>query len=199
LAVEMIPGVGPKTHKTLNQKGIKIIGDLLRHAELTARYLDLGVSSEHHHHHDHSIGNETTLDNPVKEIVQMEKILWELVEEVGGRLRSEELFARCLTVKIRYTNFQTITRSRTLPAPTCFDKEIFEVVSDLLRSNATPGRVVRLLGVSASALQSSGWQEPLLNREKRNAYEQLYKGIDDLRRKYGENAIGAATPRNRAG
>jgi DNA polymerase-4 len=104
-----------------------------------------------------------------------------------------------LTVKIRYTNFQTITRSRTLPAPTCFDKEIFEVVSDLLRKNASPGRVVRLLGVSASALQSSGWQEPLLNREKRNAYEQLYKGIDDLRRKYGENAIGAATPRNRAG
>ena len=61
------------------------------------------------------------------------------------------------------------------------------------------GRAVRLLGVSASALQSSGWQEPLLNRDKRNAYEQLYKGIDELRRKYGEDAIGAATPRNRAG
>ena len=59
--------------------------------------------------------------------------------------------------------------------------------------------MVRLLGVSASALQSSGWQEPLLNREKRNAYERLYKGIDDLRREDGENAIGAATPRNRDG
>ena len=129
----------------------------------------------------------------------MEKVLWELVEEVGGRLRREELFARCLTVKIRYANFQTITRSRTLPTPTCFDKEIFEVVSDLLRQNVSRGRAVRLLGVSASALQSSGWQEPLLNRDKRNAYEQLYKGIDELRRKYGDDAIGAATPRNRAG
>ena len=98
-----------------------------------------------------------------------------------------------------YANFQTITRSRTLPSPTCFDKEIFEVVSDLLRRNVSPGRAVRLLGVSSSALQSSGWQEPLLNRDKRNAYEQLYKGIDELRRKYGEDAIGAATPRNRAG
>jgi hypothetical protein len=38
-----------------------------------------------------------------------------------------------------------------------------------------------------------------LNRDKRTAYEQLYKGIDELRRKYGEDAIGAATPRNRAG
>jgi DNA polymerase-4 len=199
LAVEILPGVGPKTHKALNQKGIKIIGDLLKHTELTARYLDLGGSSERHRHHDHSIGNETTLDKPVKEIVQMEEILWELVEEVGGRLRREELFARCLTVKIRYANFQTLTRSRTLPSPTCFDKEIFEVVSDLLRQNASPGRAVRLLGVSASALQSSGWQEPLLNRDKRNSYEQLYKGIDELRRKYGEDSIGAATPRARAG
>src|SRR4029434_6653614 len=169
---------------------------LLRHAELTARYLDLGVSSERHHHHDHSIGNETTLDQPVKEIGQLEKILWELVEEVGGRLRREEFFARCLTVKIRYTNFQTITRSRTLPSPTCFDKEIFETVSRLLRQNISRGKAVRLLGVSASALQSSGWQEPLLNRDQRKSFERLYKGIDDLRRKYGAASIGGATPRS---
>src|SRR5262249_25702873 len=155
--------------------------------------------SERNRHHDHSIGNETTLDKPVTEIAQMEKILWELVEEVGGRLRGEELFARCLTVKIRYANFQTITRSRTLPTLTCFDKEICKAISDLSRQNIRPGKPVRLLGVSASALQSSGWQEPLLNRDKRNAYEQLYKGIDELRQKYGEASIGAATPRNRAG
>jgi DNA polymerase IV len=199
LTVDMIPGVGQKTHKTLDQRRIKTIGDLFEHSELAERYLDLGTSSQRHRQHDHSIGNETTLDHPVKEIAQMEKILWELVEEVGRRLRSEKLFARCLTVKIRYTNFQTFTRSRTLPAPTCFDKEIFEVISDLLRQNISPGKTVRLLGVSASALQSSGWQEPLFNRDRRNAYEQLYKGIDELRRKYGEGAIGAATPRNRAG
>ena len=70
----------------------------------------------------------------------MEKVLWELVEEVGGRLRSEELFARCLTVKIRYANFQTITRSRTLPAPTCFDKEIFEVVQRSVKAKCQSGQ-----------------------------------------------------------
>lgn len=199
LPVEMIPGVGPKTHKTLLQRAIRTIGDLLQNASLAERYLDLTVVDNRKPHHDHSIGNETTLDRPVKEISQMEKILWELVEEVGGRLRGEELFARCLTVKIRYANFQTITRSHTLPLPTCFDREIFEIVRDLLRQNLSPGRAVRLLGVSASALQSSGWQEPLLNRDKRNAYERLYKGIDALREKYGEDAIGSATPRNRAG
>jgi DNA polymerase-4 len=129
----------------------------------------------------------------------MESVLWELVEEVGARLRREEYFARCLTVKIRYSNFQTMTRSRTLTSPTCFDKEIFEVVKDLLRQNVSPGRAVRLLGVSASALQVTGWQEPLLDRQQRGTMEKLYKGIDQLRKKYGEDAIGAATPRKRSG
>jgi DNA polymerase IV len=195
----MIPGVGPKTHQSLFKKKIATIGDLLQRADLAARYFDLGVPDEREPHHDHSIGNETTLEKPLKVIVDMEKILWELVEEVGGRLRREALFARCLTVKIRYSDFHTITRSRTLPAPTCFDKEIFEVVSGLLRRNLSRGRAVRLLGVSASALQNSGWQEPLLQRDRRQSFERLYKGIDELRQKYGEGAIGAATPRHRAG
>ncbi|MGH7873017.1 MAG: DNA polymerase Y family protein [Candidatus Binatia bacterium] len=199
LAVGMIPGVGPKTLRAFDQKGIKTIGDLLPREELAARYLDLTESPDIRHHHDHSVGNETTLESPAKTIAQMEKILWQLIEEVGGRLRREGLFARCLTVKIRYSDFATVTRSRTLPSPTCFDKEIFAVVSDLLRQNIARGRAVRLLGVSASALQSTGWQEPLLDRDQRQSFEKLYKGIDELRRKYGENAIGAATPRHRAG
>jgi len=198
LAVEMIPGVGPKTHKSFDQKGIKTIGDLLSRKDLAVRHLDLAeLSEQRHHHHDHSVGNETTLERPVKDIAAMERILWELIEEVGGRLRREELYARCLTVKIRYTNFYTITRSRTLPSPTCFDKEIFATVRDLLRRNVAEGRSVRLLGVSASALQSTGWQEPLLDRDRRKSLERLYKGIDELRRKYGEATIGAASPRHK--
>lgn len=199
LGVETIPGIGPKTQKVLLQKGLKTVGDLLLRSELAARYLDLSDARERQHRHDHSIGNETTLDKPVKTVAQMENILWELVEEVGGRLRREEFFARCLTLKIRYVDFHTVTRSRTLPSPTCFDKEIFAVVSDLLRCNVSRGAAVRLLGVSASALQSAGWQEPLLNRGQRQSFEKLYKGIDELRRKYGGDAIGAATPRRPSG
>lgn len=199
LAVGMIPGVGPKTHKVLEQKGIKTIGDLLLRPELSERYLDLDGRAERRRRHDHSIGSETTLDKPLKHIAKMEKVLWELIEEVGSRLRRGNYHARCLTLKIRYSNFQTLTRSRTLASPTCFDKEIFEVVSELLRQNISRGRAVRLLGVSASALQTAGWQEPLLNRDQRRSLTELYKGIDELRRKYGEDAIGAATPRNKTG
>ena len=128
----------------------------------------------------------------------MEKVLWELVEEVGSRLRKERFYARCITVKIRYTNFKTITRSRTLLSPTCFDREIFEVVRDLLRKNLTPGSMVRLLGVSASSLLTSGWQESIFDLQKRRSWENLYRGIDRLRRKYGEEAIGTATPHIRS-
>lgn len=193
LPVERIPGVGPKTHGELLNQGIKTVADLLKHSELRGHYLDLEEAEHGERSHDHSIGNETTLDKPLKDVEKMEEVLWELVEEVGGRLRHERVYARCLTVKIRYTNFKTITRSRTLSTPTCFDREIFEVVRGLLRKNLARGATVRLLGVSASALLSSGWQESLFDIQKRRAWEKLYGGIDRLRSKYGEEAIGIAT------
>jgi DNA polymerase-4 len=137
------------------------------------------------------------LDKPLKDIEHLERILWELVEEVGGRLRKENTYARCLVLKIRYSDFHTITRSRTLNSPTCFDREIFEIVRQLLEKHLAHDRSVRLLGVSASALQSSGWQESLLDRDKRRSLDKLYQGIDQLRDKYGDDAIGSATSRKR--
>lgn len=195
LAVELIPGVGPKTHKTLLQRGINTIGDLLKHSDLSHRYLDLSDHQQRSHMHDHSIGTETTLEKSIRDRESMEEVLWELVEEVGRRLRREKVYARCITLKLRYTDFHTITRSHTLAAPTCFDREIFQVVRDLLQKNLARGRAVRLLGVSASALQTSGWQEPLFTSQKRRSWEKLYQGIDRLRHKYGDDAIGAAHPR----
>lgn len=197
LPVESIPGIGPKTHKELLQRGFKIVADLLQDLELARRYLDLEDSAHGARAHDHSVGNETTLDQPLKERDQMEQVLWELVEEVGGRLRSDGFRARCITVKIRYTDFKTITRSRTLSAPTCFDREIFEVARDLLKNNLALGKTVRLLGVSASALLRSGWQESMFDVDKRQSWEKLYEGIDLLRKKYGEEIVSIATSHSR--
>src|SRR3989338_626055 len=199
LPVEAIPGVGPKTHQELLQQGIKTIADLLKHPDLRRRHLDLDEPGHGEHGHDHSIGNETTLDKPLKDREKMDEVLWELVEEVGGRLRGEGLYARCITVKIRYSNFKTITRSRSLTTPTCFDREIFGVAQELLRKNLAPGGSVRLLGVSTGNLLSSGWQESMFEIEKRLSWEKLYQGIDRLRDKYGEDAISVARlhPRER--
>ena len=199
LAVEMIPGVGPKTHQDLLQRGIKTIGDLLQMPNWPRAISISDESSARHHHHDHSIGNETTLDTPLKTIAEMEEVLWQLVEEVGGRLRSEEYFARCLTVKIRYSEFSNHHPLAHPDSPDLLRQRNLRSCQRLAAAECRPGRAVRLLGVSASALQTSGWQEPLLDREQRKSMEQLYQGIDELRRKYGEDAIGAATPRKRSG
>lgn len=198
LDLELIPGIGPKSQATLRRKGLKTAGDLLSRPELAARFFDLADDTGRERRHDHSVGNETTFE-ALTDSGQMEQILWGLVEEVGGRLRGEKLYARCLTLKIRYSNFETITRSRTLSLPTCFDREIFDVVQTLLRQHLAGNRAVRLLGVSAGAQQSSGWQEPLFDRQKRTSLEKLYAGIDELRRKYGEDSIGSATSRKRIG
>jgi DNA polymerase IV len=193
LPVELVPGVGPKTQKELLARGIRTIGDLMN-SKLGSRHLDLGQVEHRQRSHEHSIGNETTFE-PLQGLEQLERIIWQLVEEVGGRLRRENYYARCLTLKIRYSDFQTITRSRTLNSPTCYDREIFETVKQLLQQNLAQDRAVRLLGVNASALQSSGWQESLLDRDKRSSWDKLYQGIDHLRDKYGDDAIGAAGPR----
>ncbi|MBI2091300.1 MAG: DNA polymerase IV, partial [Deltaproteobacteria bacterium] len=91
-----------------------------------------------------------------------------------------------------------VTRSRTLPTPTCFDREISAVARELLRANLAPRSRVRLLGVSASALLTSGWQESIFELEKRRSWERLYQGIDRLRDKYGDEAIGIPKSRPRA-
>ncbi len=198
LAAALIPGVGAKTQTSLTRHGIKTIGQLLQYPQLAARFLDLSESPKKVRAHHHSIGSETTLPRPLRTREEMESVLWELVEEVGGRLRRQNLYARCLTVKIRYSDFRTLNRSRTLETPTCLDREIFAVVSALLRDNRAQGRPVRLLGVSASALQTAGWQESLFDPIERASWEKLYRGIDELRRKYGAESIGAATSRLRA-
>lgn len=195
--VTAIPGIGPKTHKDLLQRGITTIGPLLGDPELRDRYLDLGEVGKEGRSHDHSIGNETTLDKPLRDLEKMEAVLQELVEEVGGRLRGESAYARCITLKIRYTNFKTITRSRTLTTPTCFDREIFRVAREMLRKNVTQGEAVRLLGISSSGLQSSGVQQSILDFQKRLSLEKLYQGIDRMRDRYGEGAITTGSARTR--
>jgi DNA polymerase-4 len=195
LDLEQIPGIGPKTSAMLSRKGLRTAADLFSRPELMARFFDLSRETGGERRHEHSVGNETTFERALTDREQMEQILLTLAEEVGARLRSEKLYARCLTLKIRYANFETITRSRTLSSPTCFDREIFGVAQGLLSQHLTPRRAVRLLGISAGTLQNSGWQEPLFDGQKRRSLEKLYAGIDELRRKYGDGTIGTATTR----
>lgn len=198
LDVAVVPGIGPKTRRELADRGIATVSQLLAHPRLRRRYLDPdGSAEESARAHEHSVGSETTLAQPLTDRAEMERVLGGLVEDVARRLRRQEGRARRITVKIRYADFKTITRSRTLEAPTCFDLEIFKVARELTANNAAPGKPVRLLGVSASRITTAGWQESMFDYGERASMDRLYRGIDRLGRKYGEGAVTLGAGKDR--
>ena len=198
LDVSAIPGVGPKTHRELVGRGIATVAQLLAHPRLGRRYLDLERTTESGRAHEHSIGSETTLAQPLTDAAAMEQVLGGLVGDVAARLRRQGGRARRITLKLRYSDFKTITRSRTLKAPTCFDVDIFKVARELLASNVAPGRPVRLLGISTSGITTEGWQDSMFDYRERASMDELYKGIDRLRHKYGEDTVTLGAGKNRS-
>ena len=198
LDVSAIPGVGPKTYRELVGRGIATVAQLLAHPRLGRRYLDLERTTESGRAHEHSIGSETTLAQPLTDAAAMEQVLGGLVGDVAARLRRQGGRARRITLKLRYSDFKTITRSRTLKAPTCFDVEIFKVARELLASNLAPSRPVRLLGISASGITTEGWQDTMFDYRERASMDELYKGIDRLRHKYGEDTVTLGAGKNRS-
>lgn len=198
LPMSAIPGIGPKTHRHLATRGLNTIGQLLAQPELRTRYLHLEGEEAAKGKRNHSLGSETTLDQNIEDLGSMERVLQGLVEEVAGRLRRRGAGARRITVKIRYANFRTITRSMTLQSPTNLDAELFSVSRHLLRKNFTPGHAVRLLGISAGSLETTGMQKSIFDYERRSSMQKLYEGIDQLRQKYGHTAIALGNKRNQS-
>ena len=198
LDVSVIPGVGPKTHHELTGRGIATVAQLLTHPRLGRRYLELDRPAGRDGPHEHSIGSETTLADPLRDTAAMEQVLGQLVAEVAARLRRQEGRARRFTLKVRYSDFKTITRSRTLKTPTAFDVDILKVARDLLAKNLTPDRPVRLLGISAGGITTEGWQDSIFDYRERSSMDQLYKGIDRLEDKYGKGTVTLGTGSNRS-
>ena len=198
LDVSVIPGVGPKTHRELTGRGIATVAQLLAHPRLGRRFLNLERPEGIGGPHEHSIGSETTLPQSVTDPAEMERVLGGLVREVAARLRRQGGRARRITLKLRYSDFKTITRSRTLKAPTCFDVDIFKVARNLLAANLAPDKAVRLLGVSTSGITTEGWQDSIFDYRERASMDQLYKGIDRLRDKYGEETVTLGAGKDRS-
>jgi len=112
-----------------------------------------------------------------------------MTDRLARSLRQEGLCAQRVTVKIRFPNFKTITRSETLPQPTDVNDEIYQAVKRLFLK-ALPRRV-RLLGLSLSGLVKAG-ELPLFPEDKKVKEESLVKAIDKIQEKYGEEAIKRA-------
>ncbi len=166
LPVEKLWGVGPATARTLHGLGIFTTADI-RRTPLAELERELGKYAAFLHGLAHgqddrpvdpggeakSRGSETTFERDVLDTHALEDSLREQAEEVAASLREMVRPGKTITLKVRYADFRTITRSKTLPIPTDDAALIARVASELLLSATDAGRVpVRLIGVSVSGL-----------------------------------------------
>ncbi|HEY3618842.1 MAG TPA: DNA polymerase IV [Candidatus Sulfotelmatobacter sp.] len=210
LDVREIPGVGKVMEGHLHALGIKKVGDLARldESELNDRFGKWGLAlagkargedaggwfdSEVGANADaKSISHEHTYNEDTADVAQLEATLTRLSEMVARRLRESGFHARTIQLKLRYTDFTTITRAHTLATPTQLDTEIFEQVRALFRKNWKKGVPIRLLGVQASSFTSQPDQINLLEGHRQQRWKDAMAVADRLRDKFGESSVGLA-------
>jgi len=211
LDVRKVPGVGKVTEKNLHDVGIRKVGDLVRLDEAfleqrfgkwglalagKSRGLDAGGWFDTEIGEDagpKSISHEHTFGEDTADAAQLESTLARLCEMVGRRLREHGLEARTVQLKLRYSDFSTITRAHSIARATQLDTELYDEIRALFRANWTAGRPVRLLGVHASSWGEGGEQMDLLGEEKHEKWRQALAAADRLRDKFGESAVSLAS------
>ncbi len=207
LDVRRIPGVGKVTEKNLHAIGIRRIGDLagLNETDLESRFgkwglalagkaqgLDAGgwFDAEIGERGDpKSISHEHTFNEDTLDPDQVDATLSHLAEKVGRRLREHGLHARTVQLKLRYSDFSTITRAHSLPAPTQIDIDIVENSRRLLHSNWDRRQAIRLIGVHVSGFSDEKGQMDLIDGGRAERWRQALEATDKLRDRYGESAV----------
>ena len=202
LPVAKLPGIGKKTGVVFNQLGIDTIGKIAL-TPLSLLKGRFGVYGELLHRlasgiddrqveppaEAKSISRETTFARDIRKPATIEATLRYLSERVGSKLRRRGRQARCITLKLRYADFTTITRRHTLARATDADQAIFDTGQALLlKALAKERRAIRLIGVGVSGLVEPGRQLDMLDPAAARL-EQLNTAIDRIRTKYGFAAI----------
>ena len=202
LPVGRLPGVGEKVEARLASLGIKTVGKLAD-AQLTMLKSHFGVSGEALKRHANGIGSahiespgeaksisrETTFGKDTRNREFVLASLRLLSEKVAADLRSHGKQARSITLKIRFADFTTITRSSTLQLGTDHDQVLFSTGLALMdKALASEKQPVRLVGIGVSHLVEPGGQLSLLDRQAQRL-ARLDMTIDRIRDKYGFNAI----------
>ena len=202
LAITRLWGVGAKSAAALREYGVRTIGDLAALPDdlLVRRFGKYGAAiGERARGIDadpvgdrdaaKSIGHEHTFDVDTSDRDIIERTLLAMSEGVAGRLRDSGVRASTITVKIRDTTFRTITRQRTLAAPTDLTEPIFRTALELARPEVR-GLRIRLLGVTASGLGEPDQIVLFAADEPRS--RRVVEAADEVRHRFGEQAITRA-------
>ncbi|MCD8351925.1 MAG: DNA polymerase IV [Planctomycetaceae bacterium] len=211
LPVSRIWGVGPVTNRRLAAMGISTIGEL-RQWPVEALVQELGkVGSELHdlangrddsqvvsEEEEKSISHENTFAVDISDMATLETTLRDQADRVSTRLRRAGLRGKVVFLKLRYDDFSTVTRRKTLDGITDLSEAIFRVARDLLHGKTEAGRrPVRLIGVGMAGLTESGSQMSLFKEETvdMDKLSRLERVTDGIREKLGKEAIQRASVR----
>ena len=201
LAVEKMPGVGKKTFPILHARGFKTLGDIANASpdylaallgkwgtDLWNRANGFGSDTLSIEHERKSISKETTFSEDIVNKTEIEKYLFKLTAKVAQLLRKEDWQTSTVSIKLRYSDFSTITRAKTLSDPTDDDKIIFDAALKLFR-NAYNRRVgIRLIGVHLSKLEHLSQQEALFESEEM-IRKKMLRAVMKIRDKFGYKSI----------
>jgi len=142
-----------------------------------------------------SVSHETTFAEDINDLEALRAWGLELTEEVARRLRRHNLYGRTVQLRVRFSDFRTITRSTTLPRPTNVTQELWQAVDAMLRTRLPAKHLaVRLLGVGVSGFDNSGLaQRSLFDDDDHESQAHLDKAADQIREKFGTSSIGRAS------
>jgi DNA polymerase-4 len=204
LPVGRIWGIGAKGEKRLQALGIHTIGQLAAMPEkvLADRFGEMGHAMWRlaHGQDDRrvvpdreakSISTETTFSHDIDDLAVLRTCLLSLVDELAGRMRHAGLRGRTVEVKVRSSDFETRTKSRSLDEATNTTEVLWRAALALLERSLAPALLpVRLLGVGAAKLTRDTTEQGLLfGEETRQRHSALDKTIDAVRQQFGAEAI----------
>lgn len=201
LPIREMWGIGSKSEKLLHDVGVETIGDIqsiqlgklekiIGSFAFILKRCALGIDDRLVGHDESvkSISNERTFFDHLIQKQEIYSVIKNLSEKVGQRLRRKKLSGRTIRLKIRWPNFDTVTRQLTLNQPTNHDSVIFSSAKSLFERIWTEGDGVRLIGVGVSKLESDIHQLSLLDRDFEKE-KMLLEAMDDLQERYGEGII----------
>jgi DNA polymerase-4 len=205
LPVGHLPGIGRRTRDRLQELGVRTIGDLSRFPpallsavfgawgrQMSERARGLCLSPVAESWAPKSISRETTFETDTVDPRILEATLCRLVERAGHALRRQEMTAATVGLKLRYADFQTLSRSRTIPASDD-DVTLFRAARALLEKAFTRRVRIRLLGVKLSSLAARDPQGALFDRQEHLRRARLLRSADRVREKFGADALHLAT------
>ncbi len=206
LLVERLWGVGPATAQRLHVLGVETIGELAR---LPLDLLEKGFGALGRvlyrcargrddslltpRREPKSIGHEHTFARDLTTLLEVQRYLLDLSERVGRRLRGHKMRGRTITVKLRHSDFTTLTRSATLPRPTDLDQAIYDQAVEILRREWRTGMRLRLAGVTISNLTPRLPSQLDLFDQREAKLRRLNRAVDEIRERYGDEALQRAS------